>query len=100
MCNRAGGLICRVIESHGIPTASLSVNRGMTEKVPAPRNAHLNFPYGATMGEPGKPGQHLTILRDLLEVARTASTPGVIFDLPHKWRRMGDASPPWESFPD
>ena len=92
------GLISRVIESYGIPTISLSINRSFSEKVPAPRSAFVKFPYGAPFGEPKAVDQHMTILRDLFWVLQTADEPGVIVDLPYVWRRTKYEPVPFESF--
>ena len=98
MCSRAVGLISRVVESYGIPTVSLSINREWSEKIPAPRTAFVKFPYGAPFGEPGAKNQHMTILRDLFRVLQTAETPGVIVDLPYQWRRTKYPDVPMDSF--
>lgn len=87
MCNRTGGLVSKVIESYGIPTVNLSINRQFSEKVPAPRTAFVKFPYGASFGEPGNENQHMTILRDLFQLLYSATEPGKIVDLPYQWRR-------------
>jgi hypothetical protein len=39
------------------------------------------------MGEPGNVEQQRTVLRDLLSMARAAPSPGLLADLPHRWRR-------------
>ena len=98
MCNRAVGLISRVIEEHGIPTISLSINREFSEKIPAPRSAFVKFPYGAAFGEPGNADQQRTLLRDLLVILQRASEPGKIEDLPYQWRRTKYERPDKESF--
>lgn len=48
------GLVCEAIESRGIPTVTLAMERG----VAAPRVAHVPFPYNLPMGEPGDGGGH------------------------------------------
>lgn len=48
---------------------------------------YLHWPYGHAMGEPGKVEQQRTILRDLLSMARVALRPGLLVDLPYRWRR-------------
>lgn len=98
MCNRAGGLISRIIESHGIPTINLSINREFSEKVLAPRTVFLNYPFGAVFGEPGAVDQQLTVIRDLLLLLQTAKEPGSIVDMPYKWRRTRFEKPPKESY--
>ena len=98
MCNRAGGLISRVIEASGIPTVSLSINRGVSENIRAPRAAFVRFPHGAALGEPHAVNQQLTVLRDLLLLLQTEQTPGNIVDLPYRWRRTKYDPVSWESF--
>ena len=98
MCNRAVGLISRVIEEHGIPTVSLSINREWSAKVPSPRTGYVKFPYGAPFGEPGNANQQMTILRDLLVLLQTATTPGAILDLPYRWRKSRFGTVDRESF--
>lgn len=87
MCNRAGGLIARVLESHGISTVNLSLNREVSAKVKAPRSLYLRFPYGAALGEPGNIDQQRTILRDMFAALTSVEEPGTIIDLPYRWRR-------------
>jgi hypothetical protein len=87
MCNRAGSLIANVIESYGIPTVCLSINREMSESVRAPRAGFVKFPYGAPFGEPGAARQQMKVLYDILGVLRRADAHGYLVDLPHQWRR-------------
>jgi hypothetical protein len=87
MCNRAGGLIARVLESYGMSTVNLSLNREISAKVGAPRSLYLRFPYGAALGEPGNVDQQRTILKDMLYALQSIEEPGTIIDLPYRWRR-------------
>jgi D-proline reductase (dithiol) PrdB len=80
-------LISRVLESEGIPTVGLSINRDWSEKVPAPRTAFVKHPYGAPFGEPRARDQQMAVVLDLLRLLRTATAPGRIVDLPYRWRR-------------
>ncbi|MEJ7840892.1 MAG: hypothetical protein WKF95_03915 [Rubrobacter sp.] len=48
------GLVCEAIESRGIPTVTLAMERGVV----APRVARVPFPYNLPMGEPGDGGGH------------------------------------------
>ncbi len=89
MCNRAVGLIARVVESYGICTVALSLNREISRKVESPRCLYLRFPYGAALGEPGNVDQQRTILRDMFDALRTVDCAGTIVDLPYRWRRDG-----------
>ncbi len=87
MCNRAVGLIARVVEGYGISTVALSLNREITEKVKAPRSLYLRFPYGSPLGEPDHIDMQRTILKDMFDALTSISQPGTIIDLPYRWRR-------------
>ena len=84
MCNRAVSLIARVVESYGICTVALSLNREISEKISA---LYLRYPYGAPLGEPGNVNQQRTIIMDMLASLFSLEEPGVILDLPYQWRR-------------
>ncbi|HEY8369518.1 MAG TPA: hypothetical protein VIM86_09425 [Thermodesulfobacteriota bacterium] len=81
------GLIARVIEAAGIPTVCISLVREVTERVRPPRAVYLRWPMGHPLGEPGRPAQQRQVLEDALDLLVSASTPGVIVDLPYRWRR-------------
>jgi hypothetical protein len=81
------GLIARVVESHGMSTVALSLNREISEKVEAPRSLYLRFPYGAALGEPGNVDQQRTILKDMFDALESIEEPGTMIDLPYRWRR-------------
>ena len=66
---------------------NLSINRGISEKIRAPRTLFVHFPHGASFGEPGNANQQLTILRDLLALVYEATEPGAIVDATYRWRR-------------
>jgi D-proline reductase (dithiol) PrdB len=87
-----------VLEAKGIPTVSLSINRPISEKLLAPRAAFVKFPHGASFGEPHNRLQQMTILRDLLLLLQTAEEPGILMDLPYKWRRSTYEEVTWDSF--
>jgi hypothetical protein len=65
----------------------LSLVREVAERVRAPRLLHLRWPFGHVLGEPGAVEQQRTVLRDMLSMARRAPEPGLIVDLPYRWRR-------------
>jgi len=87
MCNRAVSLIARVVESYGISTVALSLNRELSEKIGAPRTLYLRYPYGAPLGEPGDVNQQRAILKDMFEALDNIKEPCTIVDLPYRWRR-------------
>ncbi len=81
------GLIARVIESAGIPTVAISLQRQITAQVKPPRAVFLRWPFGHPLGEPGRAAQHRRVLLDALDLLAGAREPGVIVDLPYRWRR-------------
>jgi hypothetical protein len=87
-----------VVESSGITTVNLSINRQMSTAVRAPRTVFLRYPHGAAFGEPGNRAQHLAILRDLLVAAQTLDCPGIIVEPGYRWRRTELAEPDPASF--
>lgn len=76
-----------MVEAAGIPTVALSVNRGYSERVRAPRTVFLNFPYGSVFGEPGDSARQRDVLLRMLAMLESADRPGAILDLPLRWRR-------------
>ena len=79
----------REIEAWGIPTISLSNNPGATGRVMPPRWAHVRFPRGSMLGEPGNHDKQLAVLRAALAALRSITTPGGHVELPYRW----EASP-------
>jgi D-proline reductase (dithiol) PrdB len=79
--------VTRAIEAAGIPTVQVMMYKEMAEKVHPPRVAHVKFPFGRPMGEPGNRDQHRVIAEDALRILETATLPGAIVTLPYRWRR-------------
>ncbi len=77
----------RVLESHGISTVCLSINRDISERLRCPRTVFVKFPHGASLGEPGARDQQLTVLRDLFWALQDLSEPGRIVEPGYRWRR-------------
>lgn len=88
-----------MIESHGIPTVNLSINRGISEKLRAPRTLFVKFPHGASLGEPGARDQQMAILRDLFRLLYDAEEPGQIVEPGYRWRRFDPGTVDFGSFP-
>jgi hypothetical protein len=53
----------------------------------APRFLYLRWPFGHALGEPGNVLQQRTVLHDMLSMATSAPHPGLVLDLPYRWRR-------------
>ena len=64
--------------------------RSMMSQVKPPRSAFVNFPLGRPCGRPFDVELQIRILKDALYVLATATTPGVIVDLPYEWDRPFD----------
>jgi hypothetical protein len=86
------GLIARVLEREGLPTVSLTSAIDISERIRPPRSAFLNYPLGYPVGRPNEPEEQLRILRQVLSLAETATTPGQIVELPDRW-----PEPEWEA---
>lgn len=53
----------------------------------APRFLYLRWPFGHALGEPDNVAQQRTVLHDMLTMATRAPRPGLVFELPYRWRR-------------
>ncbi len=80
-------LVARQIETAGIPTVMIGVVEHALRALPAPRNVLVRFRLGQVFGDPGAQLQQRTILRATLGLLPRASVPGVIVELPYRWRR-------------
>ena len=87
------GLVCRVVEEHGIATVCVSTGRDLTEQVKPPRSVFVNHPLGNAFGAPGDTAMQLKVLRAALQLVQTAERGGVLVDLPCEWRKPFAFSP-------
>jgi len=55
---------------------SLSNNPVATGRVMPPRWAHVRFPRGSMLGEPGNRGKQMAVLRDTVAAFGSITTPG------------------------
>lgn len=62
-------------------------------RVGAPRGLVLRWPFGHPLGEPGNIPQQMTVIGDALRLLAEASEPGVLRELPYRWRRERWAEP-------
>jgi hypothetical protein len=81
------GLLAREIEAAGVTTVGLALVRDVAVAAPAPRLLYLRWPFGHALGEPGRIEQQQTVLCDMFSMARSAPRPGLVVDLPYRWRR-------------
>jgi D-proline reductase (dithiol) PrdB len=81
------GLLAREIEARGVTTVALALVKEVAIAAHAPRFLYLHWPFGHALGEPGNVAQQRTVLHDMLSMAAIASRPGLVIDLPYRWRR-------------
>jgi len=81
------GLLAREIEARGVTTVSLALVKEVAVAAHAPRFLYLHWPFGHALGEPGNIAQQRTVLHDMLSMAISAPRPGLVVDLPYRWRR-------------
>jgi hypothetical protein len=81
------GLLAREIEAAGVTTVGLALVKEVAQAARAPRLLFVHWPFGHALGEPGKPEQQRTVLHDMLSMARRAPRPGLVVELPYRWRR-------------
>ena len=81
------GQLAREIEAAGVTTSALALVREVAIAAHAPRFAYVHWPFGHALGEPGNVAQQLTVLHDLFSLAINAPRPGLVIELPYRWRR-------------
>ena len=96
------GLLAREIEARGVTTVGLALVKEVAVAARAPRFLYLHWPFGHALGEPGNVAQQRTVLHDMLSMAISAPRPGLVVDLPYRWRRetyrqVGDWRTPSEA---
>ncbi len=68
-------------------TVALALVKEVAVAARAPRFLYVHWPFGHAMGEPGNVAQQRTMLHDMLSMAVAAPRPGLVLDLPYRWRR-------------
>jgi D-proline reductase (dithiol) PrdB len=81
------GLIQRAIESDGIPTVGITLQKEVTRRVKPPRALHLRYPFGHPMGEAFAVRQQRAILLAALDALEGVTAPGTIVEPGWVWRR-------------
>jgi hypothetical protein len=72
------GLIQRAIESAGIPTISVTLSRGISQKVKPPRAVFTGFPLGHPFAFAHQRFRQLQLLRLMLQYVEKLDQPGQI----------------------
>src|ERR1700751_1451613 len=84
-------------------TVGLALVKEVAVAAHAPRFLYLHWPFGHALGERGNVAQQRTVLHDMLSMAIMAPRPGLVVDLPYRWRReaypqVADWRTPSETF--
>ena len=76
LCHQTLGLVARGLESYGIPTILISVDRAITDRVRPPRTAYYEGEFGSVAGQPNWHQHQLRILDETLRGMETYDQPG------------------------
>jgi D-proline reductase (dithiol) PrdB len=78
MCHQSVGLIQSIIEKAGIPTASVTLLREITERVAPPRALFVDFPLGYPLGAPNDAALQTRIILSAFEMLAESVPPAII----------------------
>ncbi|MGD9589059.1 MAG: glycine/sarcosine/betaine reductase selenoprotein B family protein [Pyrinomonadaceae bacterium] len=76
LCHQTAALMARRIESDGIPTIVISVDRSVTDSVRAPRTVYYSGELGSVVGPPNWPEFQRRVLDETLRTMETFDQPG------------------------
>jgi len=76
LCHQTLGIVARGLESYGIPTILISVDRAITDRVRPPRTAYYIGEFGSVAGHPNWHQHQLRILDETLRWMETYDQPG------------------------
>lgn len=78
MCHQSVGLIQSIVERAGIPTASITLLREVTERVNPPRALFVDRPLGYPLGVPNDAALQTRIILAALGLLTERVPPGVL----------------------
>ena len=78
-------VLARTLEAAGLSTVLVTMMPFWAEKIGVPRTLAVEFPFGHTLGQPHNVAQQMRVIRQALEVLRTADTPGTIVNSSEVW---------------
>ena len=81
MCHQSVGLIQSIIEKTGIPTASVTLLREVTERVDPPRALFVDLRFGYPLGAPNNASLQTVIIMAMLTLLKATVPPAVRWDL-------------------
>ena len=77
LCHQSMALAARALESAGIPTMMLCVDKGVVERVRAPRGVFYDGEFGSVSGKPGWPEHQRRLLDEALRLIEPMDQVGV-----------------------
>jgi len=80
MCHQSVGLIQSVIEKAGIPTASVTLLREVTERVDPPRTLFVDLPFGYPLGAANDSSLQTVIITAMFALLKEHVPPAVRWD--------------------
>ncbi len=81
MCHQSVGLIQSIVEKAGIPTASVTLLKEITERVAPPRALFVDFPFGYPLGAPHDSMLQSRIILAMLALLREPVPPAILWHL-------------------
>ena len=81
MCHQSVGLIQSIIEKAGIPTASVTLLREVTERVDPPRTLFVDRSFGYPLGAPNDASLQRVIILAMLALLKETVPPAIRWDL-------------------
>ncbi len=77
LCHQSVGLAARAIETAGIPTITLAVDRVAIERVRPPRGGYYQGEFGSVAGKPNWPQHQRRVLDEALRWIEPLGQPGI-----------------------
>jgi hypothetical protein len=87
------GLVCRLLEEHGIATVYVATGRDLTALVKPPRALFVNHPMGNNFGRAGDTATQTDIVRAALAMIDSAERGGELIDYPTTWSEKFSFAP-------
>jgi len=81
------GLVCRLVEEHGIATTCVATGRDLIALVKPPRALFVNHPMGNNFGAAHDPETQTAIVRAALGLVETVDQGGALVDMPTRWEK-------------
>lgn len=78
MCHQTVGLVAGELERRGIATTSITMLRGITEKVRTPRSLAVPYPLGYPLGRPNDAAHQTRVIRAALELLSHPGPPPLL----------------------